>query len=237
MNPTILAALNSTLIYSLLDDYEDCCVLTEFSKSDLEEINHFSWTGECKNIKVFIALGIDLQAIFFGQNPTVQVSSSFKVEVKDEILDHHMQGIDNIDDINDYNEDIILADVKREKTKKEKVLKKNRNGSPLKELQEPRIKRKYTKRKKSEEDEDDDDWTKAKPTKKKKKEKDPFFVSGTGIFIYQKKVIYNHIFKIISLICQDFEHWGCSNHFLLDFFLLILAFLESSYFKYIFDLY
>ena len=49
MNPVILAALQSTLVKSLLsDDYEDCCVITEYSKNELNEINKFVLTGKCK---------------------------------------------------------------------------------------------------------------------------------------------------------------------------------------------
>ena len=48
MNPVILAALQSSLVKSLTDDYEDCCFITEFAKSELDEINQFVWTGKCK---------------------------------------------------------------------------------------------------------------------------------------------------------------------------------------------
>jgi len=42
INPTMLAAMNSSLLNSIPDfDIEDCCVITEFSKSELEEINLF----------------------------------------------------------------------------------------------------------------------------------------------------------------------------------------------------
>ena len=58
MNPTILAALNSTLVHSLGDlDHEDCCVITQFTREDLEEIKNFSWTGENKIVIRFESLG------------------------------------------------------------------------------------------------------------------------------------------------------------------------------------
>ena len=80
INPTILAAMNSTLLNSIPDfDIEDCCVITEYSKSELEEINLFSWTGRCKTMTFFHALGIDLNNVFYCENIT-----DLKVEVKDE---------------------------------------------------------------------------------------------------------------------------------------------------------
>ena len=80
MNATMLAALNSSLFSSLFDfDIDDCCVITEFSRNELEEINEFSWTGQCKNLSVFNALGIDLNALFYHESLL-----NFKLEVKDE---------------------------------------------------------------------------------------------------------------------------------------------------------
>ena len=83
MNATMLVALNSSLFSSLFDfDVDDCCVITEFSRNELEEINEFSWTGQCKNMSVFNALGIDLNKIFYHKKLL-----NFKLEVKDEELE------------------------------------------------------------------------------------------------------------------------------------------------------
>ena len=151
MNPTILAALNSSLVSSLnfLNevDYEDCCVITEFSKSELEEINQFSWTGQCKNTKIFDALGIDLTALFYNQ----EVLSEFKVEVKEEIIDHIVE-MDYIAADDNFDENIILSDLKIE-TKKTKV----KNNNKLKTKAKTKVKQKV----------------------KSKKDKDLSWVSGT----------------------------------------------------------
>ena len=83
MNATMLVALNSSLFSSLFDfDIDDCIVITEFSRNELEEINEFSWTGQCKNMSVFNALGIDLNKIFYHKKLL-----NFKLEVKDEELE------------------------------------------------------------------------------------------------------------------------------------------------------
>ena len=83
MNATMLVALNSSLFSSLFDfDVDDCCVITEFSRNELEEINEFSWTGQCKNLSVFNALGIDLNAMFYHEKLL-----NFKLEVKDEEIE------------------------------------------------------------------------------------------------------------------------------------------------------
>ena len=75
-------------------DIEDCCVITEFSKNELEEIKKFSWTGQCKNLSVFYALGIDLNAMFYHENLL-----NFKIEVKDEEFEM---------DTDCFNEDILF---------------------------------------------------------------------------------------------------------------------------------
>ena len=86
MNPVILAALQSTLVKSLTsEDYEDCCVITEFDKSELDEINEFAWTGRCKLTlasNVFTALGIDLD--YFGKLSEIDIGANLKLEVKEE---------------------------------------------------------------------------------------------------------------------------------------------------------
>jgi len=83
LNATMLVALKSSLFSSLFDyEIDDCCVITEFSRIDLEEINEFSWTGQCKNLSVFNALGIDLNAMFYHEKLL-----NFKLEVKDEEIE------------------------------------------------------------------------------------------------------------------------------------------------------
>ena len=69
-------------------DYEDCCVITEFSKSELDEINEFIWTGRCKLTianNVFTALGIDLD--YFGKLSEIDIGANLKLEVKEEAQD------------------------------------------------------------------------------------------------------------------------------------------------------
>merc|ERR1712083_887334 len=109
----------ATLVKSLdSDDFEDYCVITEFS------INEFIWTGKCKLSvanNVFTALGIDLD--YFGKLSEIDIGASLKLEVKEEVTDNDTIMQDNLD---------FLEDI------------------PLKELQQPRVKRKYTKRQKSE---------------------------------------------------------------------------------------
>ena len=90
MNPVILAALQSTLVKSLnSEDFEDYCVITEFSRNELIEINEFIWTGKCKLSvanNVFTALGIDLD--YFGKLSEIDIGASLKLEVKEEVTDN-----------------------------------------------------------------------------------------------------------------------------------------------------
>ena len=121
----MLAALNSSLIESFFDfDIEDCCVITEFSKNELEEIKKFSWTGQCKNLNVFYALGIDLNSTFYHENLL-----NFKIEVKDEEFEM---------DTECFNEDILFdtnpgdnSTVKKTDTKK-KLYERNLNSEQQK---------------------------------------------------------------------------------------------------------
>ena len=94
---TKLAALRSSLANSLTDaDFEDCCVLTEFSKSELDEVNEFIWTGKCQislAANVFSALGIDLHSLsepfplkFVTPKVKVDNDPDVKYEVKEENL-------------------------------------------------------------------------------------------------------------------------------------------------------
>ena len=95
MNLVVLAALRSSLTHSLTDaDFEDCCVITEFSKSELDEVNNFIWTGKCQLSlvgNIFTALGINLNTlsepfpIIFAPKE-VKPDVKFEVEVKDEPL-------------------------------------------------------------------------------------------------------------------------------------------------------
>ena len=172
MNPVILAALQSTLVKSLTDeDYEDCCFITEFAKSELNEINEFVWTGKCKRSivnSIFTALGIDLD--YFGKLSEIDIGASLKLEVKEEENDEK-ENYDLMEDNIEYFEDI-----------------------PLKEFKQPRIKRKYKKRPKSD-DEQDDSWTpyntstaKSIPKKKIKKEKKD--IKGATNFNEEHKAIF-----------------------------------------------
>ena len=96
MNLVVLAALRSSLANSLTDaDFEDCCVLTEFSKSELDEVNNFIWTGKCQLSlagNVFAALGINVHALsepfptIFSSKMPKEVKPDVKFEVKDEPL-------------------------------------------------------------------------------------------------------------------------------------------------------
>lgn len=95
INPIILAAVNSSLVECLHDDYEESdCVITEFTKSELDAINEFSWTGKVDydNSKVFKALGIDLEHMFDRKPAYKPVTSNannveVKLRVKEEPLD------------------------------------------------------------------------------------------------------------------------------------------------------
>lgn len=84
MNPLVLAAMNSSLVNSLKEDTEECCLVTEFTKEELEAVKEFSWTGKCSRsiANVFSALGMDL-FYMFDNKPLVEV----KAEEADTFLD------------------------------------------------------------------------------------------------------------------------------------------------------
>lgn len=89
MNPLFLAALNSSLVTSIgLQDCEDCSVVTEFSKYELELVKEFFGTGQVTdhNCNVLRAFGIDLENMF---NPRPALNNNVKVElnVKEEPFD------------------------------------------------------------------------------------------------------------------------------------------------------
>ena len=96
MNLVVLAALRSSLALALTDaDFEDCCVLTEFSKSELDEVNNFIWTGKCQLSlagNCFAALGINVHTLsepfptIFSSKMPKEVKPDVKFEVKDEPL-------------------------------------------------------------------------------------------------------------------------------------------------------
>jgi len=97
MNLVVLAALRSSLANSLTDaDFEDCCVLTEFSKSELDEVNEFIWTGKCQlslAANVFAALGIDVHSLsepfplhIAAPKVKLDTEETVKYEVKEEDL-------------------------------------------------------------------------------------------------------------------------------------------------------
>ena len=116
VNPVMLAALNSSIVDTIADfEIDDCCVITEFSKNELEEINQFSWTGQCKNLNTFIALGIDLNAVFYQENLL-----DFKVEVKDE---DNNETMDTFDD--HYDDATSLSPLININTTKKKCGEKN----------------------------------------------------------------------------------------------------------------
>ena len=116
MNPVMLAALNSSIVDTIANlEIDDCCVITEFSKNELEEINQFSWTGQCKSLNTFIALGIDLNAVFYQENLL-----DFKVEVKDE---DNNETMDTFDD--HYDDATTLSPLININTTKRKCGEKN----------------------------------------------------------------------------------------------------------------
>ena len=110
MNPVMLAALNSSIVDTIANlDIDDCCVITEFSKNELEEINQFSWTGQCKSLNTFIALGIDLNAVFYQENLL-----DFKVEVKNEDNGETMDTFeDHYDDATTFSPPININKTKK----------------------------------------------------------------------------------------------------------------------------
>ena len=113
MNLVVLAALRSSLALALTDaDFEDCCVLTEFSKSELDEVNNFIWTGKCQLSlagNVFAALGINVHTlsepfpIIFSSKMPKEVKPDVKFEVKDEPL-----GLSDTEDV--WGEPLPLLD-------------------------------------------------------------------------------------------------------------------------------
>ena len=140
MNLVVLAALRSSLANSLTDaDFEDCCVLTEFSKSELDEVNEFIWTGKCQislAANVFTALGIDLHSLsepfplkFLTPKVKVDNDPDVKYEVKEENLSDggDMGGGDIWND--HLDEDMPLIDLpllplkkKKKRAKEEQVM-------------------------------------------------------------------------------------------------------------------
>ena len=146
MNPTILAALNCSLVKSLSDDYEDCCVITEFSRADLEEINEFTLTGQCKQSRAFQALGIELKTLFNHTSNASNQVVECKVEVKDEVVEDHNDKYHDLDDTfndsffddfdvieedDDDDDDFDFGDVITKQKKKRGRKPKKEKGSPV----------------------------------------------------------------------------------------------------------
>lgn len=134
MNPMVLAAMNSTLVNSLPDDYEDSCVLTEFTSSELEAVNEFTWTGRVDYSKsvVFNALGIDLNYLFdrkHNQSNMLKV----QIKVKDEPMEYdHDEYLDDFiddtfaeeyddEDDEDFSLDYAIKREKRHKSSKKRI--------------------------------------------------------------------------------------------------------------------
>ena len=127
MNLVVLAALRSTLANSLTDaDFEDCCVLTEFSKSELDEVNQFICTGKCQlslAADVFAAMGIDVHSLSDPFPVSLPPPPKVKFEVKEEMAsDDDFTGL--------LDEDFPLSDLPlllpKKKAKKRQIIKVNK---------------------------------------------------------------------------------------------------------------
>ena len=133
MNALALAALNSSLIFSLSwqEDFDECCVVTEFSKSELEEVMQFCWTGTCQEhiaSDVFKALGISLDS-FFSPNTTSH-DVKVKVEVKEEATGNEEFSDDDYfgDDDPDFLPSILPYEKSTKRGRKRKSENNHHNG-------------------------------------------------------------------------------------------------------------
>ena len=145
MNPIVLAAMNSTLVSSLTQhDIEDYCIITEFTKPELESVKEFAWTGKCRQSlsAVFKALGIDL-FYMFDHKMELEVTPSVKAE-ESSYLDEF------VDYFDDYN-DLIPEAVRNHQS--ETTTPKKKKGRPRKVLLD-------------DDDDSDEDYT-IKPKKRK----------------------------------------------------------------------
>ena len=119
MSALVLAALNASLMNSLSrsQDFEDCCVVTEFSQAELEEVKSLYWSGQCNlNLAagVLKELGIHLDSMVYPGNHV-----ETKIEVKKE-FDFGASLDSNLDfDYLPEPEDIPVKGRKRKRKKKE----------------------------------------------------------------------------------------------------------------------
>jgi len=142
MNLVILAALRSSLVNALTEDCDENCILTEFSKQELEEINDFFLTGKYSNAELkssLTALGIDLAKLtnHLPDQSCNQDESSFKVEIKEELINDFIY--------DEYLEDMPLVELASPKKNQ------RRRGRPPKSSDENRIPQRLIKEKKSNE--------------------------------------------------------------------------------------
>ena len=128
MNPIMLAALRSPVVLAMSGDYEDCSVMTEFTKQALEAVNAFIWTGQCDiNLagEVFRSLGIDLVAFSDPLKLTNGSSAFMDVKIKMEDESAFAVANDFIDSHFDDAFDDFLHDPEPEPTKPKRKSKKN----------------------------------------------------------------------------------------------------------------
>ena len=130
MNPILLAALRCPFALAFVsEDTEDCSVITEFTKSELEEVKTFSTTGQCnmdiaKN--VFHSLGIDCEKWRKMDWKNIRVEPDLpikeeKVEVSGEFDDFFAPDND-LDFDHDYEEEPEPPPPKRTTRKRKKII-------------------------------------------------------------------------------------------------------------------
>lgn len=131
MNPVMLAALNSKLVDSLAySEIEDCCVITDLSHNELEEIKSFLTTGQCNNTALLNNVGINVKCMFERPNrkpkevievkcEPVDMSEEFselisekKIEPKKEVFDSPLsdQGLDNDPNDLDFDDETFMEE-------------------------------------------------------------------------------------------------------------------------------
>ncbi len=108
MNPLVLAAMNSTLMPALPEDYEESCLLTEFATSELESVNQLALTGVVDHSKsaVFQALGIDVN-FMFDRKVKQPLECKVQIKVKDEPVEDALRFMDHDDFLEGFNENFM----------------------------------------------------------------------------------------------------------------------------------
>ena len=154
MNPLVLAAMNCSLVRNLPTDMEDVCVLTEFSKDELEDIYRFSMFGTCSQSSLLKDFGINLKKLFLPKPDDEEV-----LQVKCEPADlNEITEIDNDDfsDTKDENFSSNFLDPSfMDESKRLDRLDELEEQLKLKQIG-ARVRRHH---KLVEDDEDDDTWT------------------------------------------------------------------------------